>query len=113
MGSREYDPAVGRWTSKDPIRWEGGTTGLYEFVGGNPIDHFDPTGLEAEGCGPKKPPEKPCPPGSYNQCLIDCKAQVPRCLFDEGRSVEDCGYELRECLDTCERCFAKNSSTGP
>ena len=33
FGARDYDPRIGRWTAKDPIRWEGGQCNLYEYVG--------------------------------------------------------------------------------
>ena len=46
FGARDYDPAVGRWTCKDPIGFAGGLN-RYGYVGGNPIDASDPTGLAA------------------------------------------------------------------
>ncbi len=45
FGARDYDPSVGRWTNKDPIRFAGGTTNLYEYVGNDPVSKTDPTGL--------------------------------------------------------------------
>jgi RHS repeat-associated protein len=45
-GAREYDPVVGRWVEKDPIRWGGGTTGLYECCYGAPIGLADPSGAK-------------------------------------------------------------------
>lgn len=47
--SRHYDPTIGRWTTKDPIGFNGGDTNLYAYVGGNPMSYTDPTGLFAEG----------------------------------------------------------------
>ena len=38
---RAYDPAIGRWLSRDPIAEQGGIN-LYGYVGGNPISRFDP-----------------------------------------------------------------------
>jgi len=37
MGAREYDPTVGRWISKDPIRFAGGT-GLYLYCENDPVN---------------------------------------------------------------------------
>ncbi len=50
MGERYYDPSVGRFTQEDPLGDE------YQYVGDNPINAVDPSGLcEAE--------EGDCPPG--------------------------------------------------
>jgi len=44
LGLRDFDPEVGRWTSKDPMRFGGGAANLYEYVGSDPVNHTDPTG---------------------------------------------------------------------
>jgi hypothetical protein len=41
-----YDPTVGRWTAEDPIAFEGGDANLYRYVGNEPTDFVDPTGLD-------------------------------------------------------------------
>jgi RHS repeat-associated protein len=38
FGARDYDPSVGRWTSKDPVGFDGGSTNLYGYVLNDPID---------------------------------------------------------------------------
>jgi RHS repeat-associated protein len=43
FGARDYDPSVGRWTSKDPIRFQGGTN-LYEYALCDPVNKGDPSG---------------------------------------------------------------------
>lgn len=45
FGARDYDPEVGRWTAKDPIRFEGGDTNLYGYVVNDPVNFIDPFGL--------------------------------------------------------------------
>jgi RHS repeat-associated protein len=45
FGARDYDPEVGRWTSKDPIRFAGGDTNLYGYTFSDPINFVDPSGL--------------------------------------------------------------------
>jgi RHS repeat-associated protein len=45
FGARDYDPRVGRWTSKDPIRFAGGDENLYGYVVGDPVNVVDPSGL--------------------------------------------------------------------
>jgi len=44
MRARYYDPDVGRFITKDPIGFGGGVN-LYGYVGGNPINFIDPSGL--------------------------------------------------------------------
>jgi RHS repeat-associated protein len=44
FGYREYDSYTGRWTSKDPIDFEGGDSNLYGYVMGDPVNFVDPTG---------------------------------------------------------------------
>ena len=43
-GFRFYSPALGRWINRDPIGEMGGVN-LYQMVGNNPVNFFDPTGL--------------------------------------------------------------------
>ncbi len=47
FGARDYDPEVGRWTAKDPIRWAGGQANLYVYVGNDPVNGIDPSGEAA------------------------------------------------------------------
>ncbi len=49
FGARDYDAQTGRWTNKDPIRFEGGDTNIYGYVLQNPINFIDPLGLETFG----------------------------------------------------------------
>ncbi|AFY03088.1 RHS repeat domain-containing protein [Bdellovibrio bacteriovorus] len=47
FGARDYDPEVGRWTSKDPILFKGGDTNLFGYVENDPVNFAD-----ASGTGP-------------------------------------------------------------
>lgn len=41
-----YDPTIGRWTQEDPIEFTGGDPNLYRYVGNEPTDWIDPSGLQ-------------------------------------------------------------------
>ena len=45
FGVRDYDGITGRWTNKDPIRFEGGSSNLYSYAKQNPISYVDLDGL--------------------------------------------------------------------
>lgn len=49
FGARDYDPAIGRWTAKDPILFAGADTNLYAYVLQDPINLVDPSGLLFNG----------------------------------------------------------------
>ena len=59
FGARDYDPVIGRWTTRDPLGFAGGDTNLYGYVLQDPVDLTDPVGL-ATG-------EYPPPPPGYDQ----------------------------------------------
>lgn len=45
FGMRDYDPDAGRWTARDPIFFDGHQGNLYVYVGNNPVNLRDPSGL--------------------------------------------------------------------
>jgi RHS repeat-associated protein len=44
FGARDYDGRIGRWLSKDPIRFNGGDSNLYGYVLNDPINFVDSNG---------------------------------------------------------------------
>lgn len=42
MGTRYYDPTIGRFMQADPI--EGGALNRYDYAAQNPINYIDPKG---------------------------------------------------------------------
>lgn len=41
-----HNPNIGRWLQVDPIGFEAGDTNLYRYVGNNPTNYTDPSGLD-------------------------------------------------------------------
>ena len=62
FGARDYDPEAGRWTCKDPIGFGGGLLNLYCYVGNDPVNLVDYTGLECD-CSNLKKQVPLAPPG--------------------------------------------------
>ncbi len=48
FGARDYDPETGRWSAKDPLRFDARDTNLYGYVINNPVNRIDPSGLAGE-----------------------------------------------------------------
>ncbi|MFA5845253.1 MAG: RHS repeat-associated core domain-containing protein, partial [Coriobacteriia bacterium] len=51
FGARDYDPALGRFTTPDPIDFSGGDTDLYAYCAGDPVGRVDPSGLACNDAG--------------------------------------------------------------
>jgi RHS repeat-associated protein len=49
FGARDYDTETGRWTVKDPIRFQGRDSNLYGYVLSDPINLIDFSGLLDSG----------------------------------------------------------------
>ena len=49
FGLRDYDPAAGRFTARDPIFFRGSPRNLYEYAAADPVALRDPTGLWCGG----------------------------------------------------------------
>jgi RHS repeat-associated protein len=51
FGARDYDGETGRWTTKDPIRFDGGDTNLYGYVMQDPVNFIDVKGTNLVAVG--------------------------------------------------------------
>lgn len=83
LGAREYDSHTGRWLSGDPLRFAGSQLNLYGYVGNDPINRRDPTGLrdvavkknpdgstEITFVCPVKLPQRPWPPQDFDYSTV-------------------------------------------
>ena len=102
FGARDYDAGVGRWTTKDPIRFTGGLN-LYEYVFSDPVDGTDATGLD-----PIEPPWILLP--AYFNCIQKAVSDLQSCYqFDcfvaPTYEQEDCKFYCRSTfIDTVHAC---------
>jgi RHS repeat-associated protein len=51
MRARYYHPTLQRFLSPDPAGFGGGDTNLYRYVGNDPVDFTDPSGLKGSSSG--------------------------------------------------------------
>ena len=92
FGVRDYDAETGRWTAKDPLRFEGGDSNLYGYVLGDPVNFTD-----AKGTGPVE----------FLACLADPTKPVALCLLEEADRFQ------HGPLGDCESCDRSGAGVGP
>ncbi|MBI2567586.1 MAG: hypothetical protein HYV63_11190, partial [Candidatus Schekmanbacteria bacterium] len=56
FGFRDYDAAVGRWSARDPILFQGRQSNLFAYARDDPINRIDPLGLVEPGSKDHHPP---------------------------------------------------------
>jgi RHS repeat-associated protein len=107
FGARDYDAETGRWTAKDPIKFDGGDTNLYGYVDSvgkppivdtnlyqytsdDPINWIDPRGLYGtQSCSYY---EQAC---QTNGGLYECSIAPNACNFFPKTPFFNC---VRQCL---------------
>ncbi len=77
---RAYDPNLGRWISRDPIEEAGGLN-IYAYVGGNPINAFDPLGL--------------CDQKAYAKCMKDAADRRQYAINEAWNAFKDAMDRLK------------------
>jgi len=87
FGARDYDPAIGRWTAKDPIDFAGGDLNLFGYVKNDPVNLVDIFGLTV--ITPDDPYEG-CPAGMI---CMDPGSMDPNNFGYFGPMGEDEGWE--------------------
>jgi RHS repeat-associated protein len=116
FGARDYLPSVGRWVSKDPIRFQGRQTNLYVYLGDDPINAIDNSGLDGwvpplpgngmsgggGGYTPNPGAGEPCSYQPPISCIRDPNSQA--CRFDRcpKTTVDGCiaqaDAQFRQCV---------------
>jgi len=103
LRARYYDPTIGRFLSQDPL--PGGN--LYAYVGGNPTNFSDPSGLCLWGA-----PCPPLPPPPPIGDIVDCAANPIDCAETiVGRAVEPARGPFSTIVNYKPQLFWYSSST--
>ncbi len=87
FGARDYDTQIGRWTSKDPIRFRGGDANLYGYVLDDPVNRIDSLGLDWF-----RPQDHPYKVGRPGTIVPEGKGEIGGYLDDYGPAWHTTGY---------------------
>lgn len=86
---RYYDPETGRYTSRDPIGFEGGIN-LYAYAGASPSRHTDPTGEII-----------PCLLGNFARCMVVCVGTGAAENYVLGCDEMNWSDAAKDCAKSC------------
>lgn len=95
-GARFYDTATGRWSSLDPILQPASlrAANRYEYVGGDPINHVDPSGLIFLDDAWEWVKS-----GAKNVSRVGSACYIANAWVDEEDSIKDELRDLNECYN--------------
>ncbi len=100
--NRCYSSSIGRFLNRDPIRESGGIN-LYSFVGNNPINFTDVSGLE-----PVSPPA-----GSGFSGLGAALARLCRCCYKNKKDIDACIKQGNTIANNLNSLWNTNYGQGP
>ncbi len=98
FGARDYEPAAGRWTTKDPVRFRGGAN-LYLYSTADPVNVIDPSGEQGY-----RGDFRPTPGVEY--CLRFAPGGALRTLCCRVMCKKDFGDDFddwQRCMIWCDR----------
>jgi RHS repeat-associated protein len=98
--NRTYSPSLGRFIEADPIRLDGNDVNLYRYVGNNPVNLMDPTGLII----PLYPLVFPCFGRTRSNCEAKCggASNVSWCLQGTQLTILPNGGYVRITAAVCK-----------
>jgi RHS repeat-associated protein len=85
FGARDYDPRTGRWVTKDPIGFGGGSWSLYVYAWDRPQTAIDPLGLGHFGTRPIRPLWFKW--GGKTEDKYNCQCLHEQYFFDDNTDV--------------------------
>jgi RHS repeat-associated protein len=118
---RAYNPALGRWISRDPIEERGGLN-LFGYVGNDPVNAIDPVGLiriYGNWCGPDwtgghREAYTSHAPGYYQAPIntLDAACETHDICYYQCRNNYPCDGEMRsQCFRECDRALTNAANS--
>jgi len=119
--ARYYHPTIQRFIAEDPLAFGGGDVNFYAYVGNDPVNGTDPSGMKGcfyvASCGDRRPLPRflppPIPPPVIGRKPKDAAAQYCRDNGQLAFNVPIFGHEIPVTISASATGFFANfSSTG-
>ncbi len=107
FGARDYAATLGRWTAKDPLRFEPGDKNLYGYVLNDPVTNVDPGGTGESGGGIGEWISKKLDKWACGQAPGACCVQKrTNCLLGVDPTANDCNPapQQNKCQEDFNQC---------
>jgi RHS repeat-associated protein len=91
LRNRWYDPSTGTFLSPDPIGYDGGSSNLYAFCGGDPVNCSDPTGNAGVRKGSVSYPDNPLA-GETREHYVARLTNSGEVSFSNAAMMGECYY---------------------